>query len=231
MTTPILQLDELAAAQSQPEVIVNEALRRLEAFAQIYALGYQNAPPGSPANGDRYLIGDTPTGVWATHAQKVAVYSGGWLYITAQPGWRAYVSGDGKYIFSEGLSPSNEWVPDDGGVAVTNPYDVGAMVTGVPGVSAVCLRYKFPREVTFAAGLAPSQGTAAVAATAQTDFDILRNGVSVGTMRFAAAGTAATFIMASQTIFSVGQVLTVVAPATPDATLADVSFVLAGTRD
>jgi hypothetical protein len=53
MTTPILDMDELAAAQSQPEVIVNAALRTLEAAMQISALGYQNDPPGSPVEGDR----------------------------------------------------------------------------------------------------------------------------------------------------------------------------------
>jgi hypothetical protein len=41
--------------------------------------------------------------------------------------------------------------------------------------------------------LAGSQAVASVAATAQTDFDIRKNEVSVGTMSFAAGGTVATF--------------------------------------
>lgn len=228
MTTPILGMDELAAAQSQPEVIVNAALRALEAAMQISAIGYQNDPPGSPAEGDRYLVGDTPTGAWVGHAQEVAYYSGGWQFLEPLPGWRAYViDDDEEYIFAEG-SPGDHWEP--GGGVGAPPYDVGAMVAGVPDADAVCLRYKFPRIVTFAAGLAPSQGVADVAATADTDFDIQQNGVSVGTMSFAAAATAATFDMASETVFDVGDVLTVVAPTVPDATLADISFVLAGTR-
>lgn len=226
MTTPILGMDELAPAQSQPEVIVNAAFRALEAALQISALGYQNDPPVSPSEGDRYLVGSMPTGAWTGHAQEVAYYSGGWQFLAPMPGWRAYVPGDSEYVYDE--SSSGYWEP--GGPGGSPPYDVGAMVAGVPDADAVCLRYKFPREVTFAAGLSPSQGTAAVAATAQTDFDIQRNGSSVGTMRFAASGTSATFIMASETAFSAGQVLTVVAPNTPDATLADISFVLAGTR-
>lgn len=226
MTTPILDMDELAAAQSQPEVIVNAALRTLEAAMQISALGFQNDPPVSPAEGDRYLVGDTPTGAWTGHAQDVAYYSGGWLFLQPLPGWRAYVVGDSEYVYDE--SSSGYWLPGGGGGPP--PYDVGAMVTGVPDADAVCLRYKFPREVTFAAGLAPSQGVADVAATADTDFDIQQNGVSVGTMSFAAAATSATFDMASETVFDVGDVLTVIAPSSPDATLADISFVLAGTR-
>lgn len=226
MTTPILGMDELAAAQSQPEVIVNAALRALEAAMQISALGYQNDPPVSPSEGDRYLVGDTPTGAWTGHAEEVAYYSGGWQFLQPMAGWRAYIPGDSEYVYDE--SSSGYWLPGGGGGPP--PYDVGAMVAGVPDADAVCLRYAFPREVTFAAGLSPSQGVADVAATGETDFDIRRNGVSVGTMTFAAAATTATFDMDSETVFDVGDVLTVIAPNTPDSTLADISFVLAGTR-
>jgi hypothetical protein len=112
----------------------------------------------------------------------------------------------------------------------TQPYDVGGSYSGAPTASLVILRYPFPRQVIFPAGLTNSQGVAATAATAQTDFDLKKNGSSVGTMRFAAAGTVASFIMASQTTFAAGDVLTVVAPGTPDATLANIGFALAGTR-
>ena len=101
---------------------------------------------------------------------------------------------------------------------------------GAPTASLVLLRYPFPRQVIFPASLTNSQGKAGTAATAQTDFDIQKNAVSVGTMRFAAAGTVATFIMASQTTFAAGDILTVVSPASPDATLANLGFALAGTR-
>ena len=74
-----------------------------------------------------------------------------------------------------------------------------------------------------------SQAVAGAAATAQTDFDIQRNGTSFATMRFAAGADTASFIAASETVLEPGDVLSVVAPATPDATLADVAFSLAGT--
>jgi hypothetical protein len=110
------------------------------------------------------------------------------------------------------------------------PYDVGGAVTGVPSASAVLIRYPFPRAVVFPSSLTLSKGVSAVAATAQTDFDILKNGVSFGTMRFAGAATTASFISASGASFAAGDILTVVAPASPDATLSDVGFSLAGTR-
>ncbi|MGH8562710.1 MAG: hypothetical protein ACREXW_00965 [Gammaproteobacteria bacterium] len=110
------------------------------------------------------------------------------------------------------------------------PYDVGAMCTGAPTASLVLCHYEFPRRVWFPAGLRGSRGRAGTAATAQTDIDVQRNGVSVGTIRFAAGGTVATFIMAQSRVFGIGDALKLIAPASPDATLADVTFSLAGTR-
>lgn len=109
------------------------------------------------------------------------------------------------------------------------PYLTGAFIAGKPTASVVHL-HVFAIEVVFPAGLTGSKGKALVAATAQADFDIKKNGVSVGTMRFAASGTVPTFIFASQTTFAVGDYMTVDPPATPDATLENITFSLKGTR-
>jgi len=53
--------------------------------------------------------------------------------------------------------------------------------------------------------------------------------VNVGTMVFAAAATTATFAMTSPTTFSAGDVLTLVAPAVPDTTLANLAWTFMGT--
>jgi len=111
-------------------------------------------------------------------------------------------------------------------------YYTGSYISGSPTASQKVHLHSFSAEVVFPAALAGSKGRALVAATAQTDFDIQKSGVSIGTMRFAAAGTLATFIAASETTFdpTSDDYLTVVAPGTPDATLADVAFTLAGSR-
>jgi len=113
--------------------------------------------------------------------------------------------------------------------AAEPPADHSAFKPGQPGASEVLLRVPVARRTRFAAGLAGSHGSAGMAATNQTDFDVRRNGVSFGTMRFAASATTATFIAASETILDPGDVLSVVAPASPDATLSDLGFTLAGT--
>ncbi len=100
----------------------------------------------------------------------------------------------------------------------------------VPSSQKVLL-YVAPQAFTIAATPATpsSQGYADVAATASTTFDIQKNGVSIGSMVFAAAGTVASFTVTSATSFAAGDRLSVVAPASTDATLADVYFTIVGT--
>jgi hypothetical protein len=113
--------------------------------------------------------------------------------------------------------------------AADPPADLTGFKMGQPSADEVLLRVPIARRTRMKVDLAGSQGVAGAAATAQTDFDIRRNGTSFATMRFAAAGTVADFIAATETVLEPGDVLSVVAPATPDATLADIGFTLAGT--
>jgi len=49
-------------------------------------------PPGSPADGDTYIVGPSPTGAWDGQAGKVAVWSGTeWVFGTPRVGWVAYI--------------------------------------------------------------------------------------------------------------------------------------------
>ena len=105
---------------------------------------------------------------------------------------------------------------------------VSGSYAGTTSANQVVQRYVFAGTVTFPVGLAGSQGTAEVAAAASTTYDIEKNGTNVGTMVFAASATTATFAMPSATIFMTGDVLTVVAPAIPDATLANLAWTFVG---
>jgi hypothetical protein len=109
---------------------------------------------------------------------------------------------------------------------------IGVFLAGLPTASQLLLRYALPVAVDFADDFASSsRGSASAAATAQTDYDVKKNGSSVGTIRYAAAATTPTFITTGGTVsFAAGDVLSIVAPASPDATLADADFTLMGTR-
>ncbi len=112
----------------------------------------------------------------------------------------------------------------------SSPYDIGCNVAGIPAANAVLLRYPMPRAVGFPVGMTNSRAIANTAATASTTFSLKKNGTLFGTFVFAAAASSATFTAVAAMSFSPGDVLTVVAPATADTTLADIALVLAGTR-
>lgn len=110
------------------------------------------------------------------------------------------------------------------------PFDLTAFYPGVPSASAIVTRVPVARAVSFPAGLAGSIGRARVAATGSTVFSVQKNGASVGSLTFAASATSATFTAGSAITLAAGDILSIHAPATADATLADVGIVLAGTR-
>jgi hypothetical protein len=118
----------------------------------------------------------------------------------------------------------------DGSGDISQPYDIAGFISGVPTASQIGLLHVFNRTITFAAAISGSHGVATVAATAQTDFDVQKNGTSVGTIRFAASATTASFIASSGFSCAATDVIKVIAPATPDATLANIAWTLAGVR-
>lgn len=98
-------------------------------------------PPGSPANGDRYIIAASPTGAWSGHATHIAVWttdnpaspSGVWEFYTPQPGWVvANIADSTLYVF---LSGSWTAVGGGGGGATvfTSLTDVPSSYTGQGG--------------------------------------------------------------------------------------------------
>lgn len=114
----------------------------------------------------------------------------------------------------------------------SSPYDIACFFPGTPPASQVLLRYTATRALSFPANLSASQGSCATAPTANVSIDVQKNGSAVGTISIAAGATTATFTTAGGAAFSLaaGDVLRLVAPSSADATLANLSITLAGTR-
>lgn len=114
----------------------------------------------------------------------------------------------------------------------SQPYDLTLWWYGKPPGSQVLLRVKLARAVTFADDFTGSTCAAAdVAATASAAFLIKKNGTQIGTATYGAGGNVATFSTTGGAVsYAAGDLLEVVAPATPDATLEGIAIVLAGTR-
>lgn len=120
------------------------------------------------------------------------------------------------------------WSPTTA-IVGTEIFDIHAYYPSTPGAGVLLLRVPIARTITFPANFAGSYGIASVAATATTDFDIQKNGSSIGTMSYAAAASVATFSSSAST-FAAGDILSIVAPGTPDTTLSDPGAVLTGIR-
>ncbi|MDY7537685.1 hypothetical protein QN372_00850 [Undibacterium sp. RTI2.1] len=99
---------------------------------------------------------------------------------------------------------------------------------GKPAASAVIKRFISARPFSIPISAAGSQCKAVTAATASTTFSMAKNGVTFGTIVFAAAGTVASFTVAASTTFAAGDMLAITGPATQDATLADIVFFIKG---
>jgi hypothetical protein len=72
------------------------ALRALDTVLFPYVIDHTlAAPPGSPANGQAYIVAASPTGAWAGHAGAIAVWStdnpsaptGEWEFYAPETGW------------------------------------------------------------------------------------------------------------------------------------------------
>lgn len=81
-------LDMMGSGQAEGNVLYNENLYWLErGFRYINMKSFgDTAPPGSPADGDTYLVGASATGDWAGQDGNIAQYYGGWKFIAPKTG-------------------------------------------------------------------------------------------------------------------------------------------------
>jgi hypothetical protein len=108
-----LNLPYIAAAQAQKHVTHNEAVRALDAIVQLMVLDKDlSAPPGSPADGARYVVAASPSGAWAGQAGRIAAYQdGAWVFYAPREGWLAWVGDeDTLYVWT-----GSAWVEFAGG--------------------------------------------------------------------------------------------------------------------
>ena len=239
-TTPNLEVEHILQSQAQKEETANEGFTVFDAALSEISIAMSDAnytlsaltTPKEWQYGVIKLTGTLTAGrnvICPTNKKHYIVVnatSGGFAVTFKTSGGTgvAVQAGKASFVRCDGVNVAQVSADTEVG------YDVGAFFPNQPGASAKVLKHVFTRSVQFPSGLTGSAAKAGTAATAQTDFDIQKNGSSVGTMRFAAAATTATFIFSSAQTFNATDFIDIVAPATPDATLADIAFTLKGTR-
>ena len=115
-------------------------------------------------------------------------------------------------------------------------YDLPFPCGGKPAAAEVLGPFVSPVAFTLPAGLTGSIATALTAATASATWTLKQipagstTATTVATATFAAGSRVAAFTAASAVAVAIGDILTLTAPATQDATLADIGFTFAGVR-
>lgn len=89
------------------------------------------APPGSPSEGDRYIVDSPATGAWSGHENDIAEYNeGAWEFYTPSEGWRVDII-DRNLVFR---FSGSQWVAAGGGGGVARDVMTwvinGPLVTG-----------------------------------------------------------------------------------------------------
>lgn len=148
-TTTKLLLPYILAAQAQKHVTHNEALRLLDGLVQMSVPDRDlTVPPGSPVEGDRYIVAAGATGAWSGWDHDIALFGDGiWFRLPKQIGWRAWVEDEGTLVVwdgaqwydlsgvvgSDGASAYDVWIAE--GNAGTEEEFLASLVgaDGLPG--------------------------------------------------------------------------------------------------
>jgi hypothetical protein len=135
MTEPVTGLVEWEGGQAQPHVPVNQLIRAAMILAQRVVQSVVTAVPGSPADGDAYLVASAGTsGILVGHENEILYYAGGPKFLTARPGWLFHVydenaerryNGEAWQVYAPAWPPVEEETgtdrdatPDNAGILV-----------------------------------------------------------------------------------------------------------------
>jgi hypothetical protein len=171
MTTPRLGLPELVSGQAVPETTVNDQVRGLEAFAghAVFKDRDLATPPGSPADGDCYLVAASPTGAWTGNAGNIAYrLNTAWRFYAPFEGCTAWVNDEDVFIGYNGATwstlsaPSGAYQPLDADLTalagLTSAADKLPYFTG-SGTAAVTTFTSFARTLLDDADAATMRAT------------------------------------------------------------------------
>lgn len=178
--SPRIGFTDLEQGETIPEVVANESLRMLEQMGNYLVVKDRaTAPPGTPVDGDTYLIIATATGIWAGKENQLALRVGSsWKYVTPIEGTAAYVQDENvRYRFD-----GSAWGIEPNNVSIATPDldDLGDVNTGTPADGEVLtwddgasewVSAPAPGSGGGSGGTVPNGGTAGQVLTKQSGID------------------------------------------------------------
>lgn len=100
---PRFKLPLLFSGQAQKEFYVNEAHALTDALLHPAIEGEAADPPASPAEGECWLVGASPTAAWTDHAGELAcLVAGTWLFVAPRDGLKVLDRSTGQFLLYRG---------------------------------------------------------------------------------------------------------------------------------
>jgi hypothetical protein len=191
------------------ETTVSEDLLKISVTAQITVISRTTVLPGSPTDGDMYIV---IVGAALNEEELAVRENGAWVYYVADPGWTAWVIDDAEFVSFDGTN----WVAG-GGASLPRPYDLGLFAAGVLTNDETVFKLVVGRVFKMLADFTDSTANLLVAPSGgSVIFSLKKGGVEFGTITFLDAATAGTYAATTggvDTAFALADVITVVAPA------------------
>ncbi len=103
--TPNLNMPEIEHGEVNGDTTHNEGLQIIDLHGQSIVEARTATPPGSPTEGQAWIVAPSATGIWVGQDNNIAHYYGSvWNYYTPQQGWRFYNKADTLVWQYDGLN-------------------------------------------------------------------------------------------------------------------------------
>jgi hypothetical protein len=236
-----LNLPQLVQNQAAPEVTANTALAQLDAALTEIVLcdgtsGNVTVTQGQYRAAARFSIINVSVARTVTLPAikrevtvDVAAANVGVATLVVGSTQIVLVAGNAYFIYTDGTA-NGLVILSAGIMGVQVPYDLAVFISGTMVNAQELLRMNAVRPFTLPVSLTGSIAKAGISATGSTTVTLNKNGSSIGTLVWSAAGTLAAITFAAAVTFATGDVFTITGPATFDATLANIGIDLKGSR-